>query len=114
MTKLKLVEAADAFTIVALDGRLDPAGVGAVESKLTRHTVGRSKPAVIDLTEVEFIGSIGIGMLIGIGKAMRGQGVGLAVVAKATIKEILDMLTIGSLFPVVATREEAFRALGLK
>jgi len=114
MTKLKLVEAAEAFTIVAVGGRLDPAGVGAIESKLTRHTVGRGKPSVIDLSEVEFIGSIGIGMLIGIGKAMRGQGLGVAVVAAATIKEILDMLTIGSLFPVVASRDEALRALGVK
>jgi len=114
MTEAKLVEATDAFTLVAVRGRLDPEGVGDVESKLTAETVARRKPAVIDLVEVDFIGSIGIGMLIGIGRAMRTHRLGVAVVATAIVKDVLDRLSIGELFPVVATRDEALRALKLK
>lgn len=114
MTNITLVEAADTFTLVALRGRLDPDGVGAVESKLTAETVARRKPAIIDLVEVDFIGSIGIGMLIGLGRSMRSHRLGVAVVATAIVKDVLDRLSIGDLFPVVATRDEARQALGLK
>lgn len=113
MTDISLVEAAGAFTLVAIRGRLDPDGVGAVESKLTAETVARRKPAVIDLVEVDFIGSIGIGMLIGISRSMRTHRLGVAVVATAIVKDVLDRLSIGDLFPVVGSREEALRALDL-
>jgi anti-anti-sigma factor len=114
MTEAKLIEAGDAFTVVAVRGRLDPDGVGAVEAKLTAETVARGKAAVIDLVEVDFIGSIGIGMLIGICRSMRAHRLGVAVVATALVKDVLDRLSIGDLFPVVATRDEALQALKLK
>lgn len=114
MTEIHLVEAADAFTVVAVRGRLDPEGVGAVETKLTVETVARRKPAVIDLVEVDFIGSIGIGMLIGICRSMRAHRLGVVVVATDIVKDVLDRLSIGDLFPVVATRDEALVALRLK
>ena len=111
MTELSLVEATDAHTVVAVRGKLDASGAGAIESKITAETVGRGKPAVIDLTGVELIGSIGIGLLVELGHAMRGEGLALAVVATGIVKEILDRVTIGALFPVVTTRDEALRAL---
>ena len=41
MTEVVLVEAADTFTLVAVKGRLDAAGVGEAELKLT----SQAKPA---------------------------------------------------------------------
>lgn len=114
MTEAKLVEAAERFTLVAVKGRLDPEGVGAVEGKVAAETVGRRKPAVIDLTDVEFIGSIGIGMLIGIGRSMRSHRLGFAIVATSLVKDVLERLSIGDLFPIANSRDAALQALKLK
>jgi anti-anti-sigma factor len=114
MIRLDLVEASDALTCVALFGRLDADGVGRIETALTDQVVARRKPAVIDITGVEFIASMGIGMLISLAKSMGVHGLGLAVVAVGPASEILKLAEMPRIFPVVGTRDEAFRALGLR
>jgi anti-anti-sigma factor len=113
MSEVVLVEAKDAVTIVAVRGKLDAAGVGEVDLKLTSQTVTRRKPAVIDLTEVDFIASLGIGMLVTIAKSMRTHGAGVAVVAVPPVRTALEMMHLAPLFQVVASREDALRALGV-
>jgi anti-sigma B factor antagonist len=114
MAPIDLVEATDTFTHVALQGKLDAAGVREVDLKLTSQTVARRRPAVIDLTEVEFIGSLGISMLFVIARSLRLHGAGMAViVGSPSVKGALEMTQIEDVISVVATREEALRALGL-
>ncbi len=113
MTEFELIKATDAYTLVAVRGRLDPAGVGLIELRLTSETVARRKPAIVDVTAVNLIGSIGIGMLVGIGHAMKGHDLGFAVVASGLVKEILDKVSLNALFPVVETVDEAKGALGV-
>jgi len=113
MTEVVLVEAAETHTSVAVKGRLDAAGVGEVELKLTTHTVARQKPAVIDLTDVGFIASLGIGMLVAIAKSLRARGVGVAVVAMPPVSTILETTHLAPVLHIVASREDARRALGL-
>lgn len=115
MAELNLIEAAETFTHVAVRGRLDAAGVGEVELKLTSQTVARHKPAVIDLGETTFIASLGIGMLVGIAKSMRAQGFGLVVlVGRTQVRDMLELTNVNAMIPLAATREEALEKLGLK
>ena len=115
MTQVAVIEATDAFTHVAVRGKLDAAGVGVVDLKLTTETVARHRPAVIDLSDVVFIASMGIGMLIRVAQALRGHGLRMAIVAKPSpVKDILDLMKMEALFPVVATREDALRILGVE
>src|SRR5262245_28043399 len=103
MTDVILVESNDRLTLVAAPGKPDAAGVGAVDLKLTTQTVSRRKPAIIDLRDVDFIASLGIGMLVRIAKALRAHGQGTAVVAAGQVRSVLDAMALGALFPVVAT-----------
>ena len=114
MTEVVLIEATDAFTHVAVRGKLDAAGVGEVDLKLTSQTVARHKPAIIDLAEVAFIASLGIGMLVAIAKSMQAHHVGVVILTGASpVKHVLELTHLGSLFPIVATRDEALGALGV-
>ena len=113
MTEVVLIEAGEAFTSVAVRGRLDAVGVGQADLKLTSQTVARRKPAIIDLTGVDFIESLGIGMLVAIAKSMRSHGLGLVVVAGTPVRAVLELTNIVSIIPVVATREDALTALGI-
>jgi anti-anti-sigma factor len=114
MAEVVLVEAAETFTHVAVRGKLDAAGVGEVDLKLTSHTVARRKPAVVDFGDVEFISSLGIGMLVTIAKSMRTHGVGVVILAaRPQVVHALELTLVSTLIPIVATRGEALRTLGL-
>jgi len=114
MSDVELVEAGEAFTHVAVRGKLDAAGVGAVELTLTSQTVARRTPAIVDLGAVDFIGSLGVGLLVSIARSLRGHGSPMAVIASGPVRAVLDGMTVTSLFPVVQGREEALRALGVE
>ena len=114
MAEVVLVEAAETFTHVAVRGKLDVAGVGEVDLKLTSQTVPRRKPVLVEFGDVELISSLGIGMLVTIAKAMRNHGVGVVLVgARPQVAEILDLTRVSTLIPIVATRAEALEALGV-
>ena len=50
---------------VALSGRLDTAGAGLIEASFAAQIVAPGKPTVVDLSEVAFLASLGIRMIIG-------------------------------------------------
>jgi anti-anti-sigma factor len=82
--------------------------------RLTSHTVARRKPALIDLTEVTLIGSLGIGMLLAIAKALRNHGAGVAVLTgSGAARRVLELTQVSALIPVAETREDALRMLHL-
>src|SRR5678815_1447109 len=114
MADVVLVEATEAFTQLSVQGNLDGVGVDEVSLKLTSHTVARRRPAIIDLTKVGFITSLGIGLLVSIAHSMRSHKLGLVIVVGPThARKVLQMTNIDSLVPLVETRDDALRALGV-
>ena len=114
MAEIVVVEANDALTHVALRGKLDVTGVGDVELELTRQTVARRKPAIVDISAVEILASIGVGMLVKNARSMHSYGLIFGVVATGLGKEVLERLKVNTIFPVVATYEDALRTLMLE
>ena len=114
MAKLVVIEANDALTHVALQGRLDVSGVEQVEAELTKQTVARRKPAIVDISAVDILASIGIGMLVRVARTMHSHGVIFGVVATGLSKETLERLKVDTIFPVVPTYEDAKRTLMLE
>ena len=115
MTEIHVVEATEAYTHLAVHGRLDSAGAGAVDLKLTSETVARRKPAIVDLSDVPFIASLGIGLLVRIARSLASHGVRMVAVApNEPVRGVLQLMMLDDLLPVVATRDEAIRALGLE
>jgi anti-anti-sigma regulatory factor len=114
MAELLVIEANEAFTHVAVRGRLDTAGVSDVEFELTRQTVPRRKPAIVDISAVDVLASIGVGMLVRIARSMHSHGFIFGVVATGISKESLERLKVNTIFPVVSTYEEALRTLMLE
>src|SRR5213075_1901763 len=107
-------EANDTYTHVVVRGRLDMTGVEQVEAELTQQTFARRKPAIVDISAVEILPSIGIGMLVKLARSMHSYELIFGVVATGTTKEILERLKINSIFPVVPTYEEALKTMMLE
>jgi anti-anti-sigma regulatory factor len=114
MAEIVVIEAGDTLTHVAVRGKLDTSGVGDVEVELRRQVVDRRKPAIVDITAVDVLASIGVGMLVRMARTMHSYGLIFGVVATGLGKEILERLKVNTIFPVVPTHEEALRTLRLE
>lgn len=95
-------------TLVALSGRLDTAGVSAVETRFTASIVPKGKPTVVDMSEVEFMASLGIRLLLSTARALAGKGAKIALYgASPQVLEVIEMTSLQEIIPVGDTRDEA-------
>jgi len=99
--ELKIIEMDDVYTHVALEGRLDVVGALDVDSKLSGFVVARKKNTVLELSEVSFLGSIGIRLFINIAKALGLEGKKLILAnPRPMVKEVLEASGIGTHIPI--------------
>lgn len=95
-------------TKLALQGRLDTAGVNAVETRFLATAVARGRPAVVDLSGVELITSMGIRMLISAARGMSQRHNRLVLFgAQDFVLEVLETAAVDTLMAVVPTEAEA-------
>jgi len=90
---------------IKLDGDLDIAGVGAVETRFYAHCAGNPPRVVVDLSGVGFIGSLGIRLLLQAIKTVSARG-GRLVLLNPT-KIVDSALDISGLGPYVIQGSEA-------
>jgi anti-sigma B factor antagonist len=99
-------------THLALAGRMDAAGMQGVEVKFTGYTAARRKPTLVDLSRVEFIASLGIGMLVSCAKALQRHGVPMVLLNPSDpVEKVLRTTGIDQVIPIVHDLEEGFRLL---
>jgi anti-anti-sigma factor len=73
--------------------------------------VPKEQPAVIDLTGVSFIASLGIRMLLGTARALDRYGARLVLFGpQADVMEIIETTALTEIIPVVETEAEAVAA----
>ena len=99
-------------TRAVLNGRMDSLSVGQAETSFITHIVPKEQPAVIDLTNVSFIASMGIRMLLGTARALDRYGARLALFgAHDDVLQIIETTALAEIIPVVATEDEAVAAV---
>ena len=87
-----VVRADDNVTHVILVGRLDSAGVDGIADRLTAQIVARRKPAILDFDQVDFVASIGMGMLLTIAKSLNRFGTRMVLLRpRSTVRESLNL-----------------------
>jgi anti-anti-sigma factor len=96
--ELAILEQTPDYTHVRLAGRLDVMGVPQVETRFLAATVAAKKPAIVDIGEVDFIASLGMGMLVNAAGALRRHGVPMILIcAQPTVAQALRMSSIDSI-----------------
>jgi anti-sigma B factor antagonist len=105
--EMRVGELGDA-TLVALSGRLDTAGVSAIETRFTAAVVPKARTTVVDLSEVEFMASLGIRLLLSTARALAGKGAKLAMFgATPPVLDVIEMTSLQELIPLGDTQDEA-------
>ena len=89
------------ITHLALRGRLDTAGVGQVELAFTAHTVPSAKPLLLDISEVTYIASLGLRMLLTVAKALASRGAKIVLLCpQPGVEDVLKLSGFDQLMPV--------------
>jgi anti-anti-sigma factor len=97
---------------VTLIGRLDTSGVDRVETRFVAQLVPGSNNAVIDLSEVDFVASMGIRMLVSAAKSLRSRQAKLALYgARPQVLQVFEAITLQKIIPICATEAEALAAV---
>ena len=95
-------------TKAVLCGRLDSFSVGEVETRFVSSIVPKEQHAVVDLSQVSFIASLGIRMLIGTARALgRSNARFVMFGANEGVMEIIETTSLTEIIPVVVTEAEA-------
>ena len=97
---------------VVLAGRLDTPGVEHVETRFVASLVPSGRHALVDLSGVEFIGSLGVRMFISVARSLKLKQAQLVLMApQAQVREVFDHVSLGELIPVCVDEAEAVSAL---
>jgi anti-anti-sigma factor len=111
---MTVTEIEGAATCVQLQGRLDAAGADRIGLRFTAALAGAGQKAVIDLSGVDFIASLGIRMLISAARTLNAKGGALALYgAGEMVQGVFDDAALDQLIPIVATQAEAVAAVGV-
>jgi anti-anti-sigma factor len=95
---------------IALRGRLDTPGVGAIETRFA--AAAARKNALIDLSDVTFLASMGIRMLITAARGLKSSGHKLVLFgASALVGEVLENAGLAQIMPIAADEQSALELL---
>ena len=98
--------------VIAVRGEIDLYTAPDLKQVLTNAIEGGERRVVIDLTEVAFLDSTALGVLIGSVKRLRSRGGALAIVNTDTsITKTFEITGLDQIFTILDTREDAERAL---
>ena len=96
---------------VTLTGRLDTPGVLGVEPRFVTGLVPSGKNAIVDLSNVDFIASMGIRMFISVARNMKDRQAKLVLYApQPNVDAVLESSAFRQLVPVCRDATEAMAA----
>ena len=106
--KLQSSELDGGIRLIKLIGTLDMTGTYSIEVEFVRQCDGDNVPAIVDLSKVNYLSSIGIPMLINTAKSVASRGGRLVLLnPQQNVSEVLDMVGIEQIIPIYADLETA-------
>jgi len=101
-------DVANNIRLIKLIGRLDIAGVGAIETEFSAHCTGENPRVIVDLSEVDFLASIGIRLLTINAKSIANRGGRMVLLnPRPDVKDILEITGIPAIIPIYEGLESA-------
>jgi anti-anti-sigma factor len=98
---------------VVLTGRLDTAGVDVVETRFGAAIVPNGKNTIVDLSEVTFLASMGIRMLISTTRALSRKGGKLVMYgAGPGVRDVIETTALTEIIPLAVSENEALGLVG--
>ena len=110
--EITILERDDDITHVVLTGRLDTTAAEELGQRLSEETVGRKQPAIIELSDIDFLASMGIGLLLATNKKLLKDGHKLIVLnPRDMVDAILKASKVDKILLIVHDLDEAVQLL---
>lgn len=110
--RFEVVEISPTTNKVIMVGRLDASSVGQVETPFTAAVAASGRNAVLDLTGVGFLSSLGIRLLLSSARVVTRRGGGVVLFgAQPMVADVLESMGMDQVLPLVATEAEALARL---
>jgi anti-anti-sigma factor len=98
----------DRCTRIALRGALDLDGVQAIDASFTAAVLARHRATIVDGSQLTFLSSLGISLLVSAGRTLRSRQKPLVLCElRPEIESMLRALRLETLMTIVATRADA-------
>ena len=108
--ELITTERHDNVSHVRLRGALDIAGIREIDTRFYGETSARDRPAIVDLSELDAITSLGIGMLFGCAKSLQSKGHRMVLLQpRGLVDDVLRRVGVHEVIPFAASLDEALK-----
>ena len=108
---LTVIELEDGIKKITLQGRMDIDGTQKIDMRFTAVTASEAAKVIVDLSGVDFMSSIGIGVLVRSANALKQrQGKIVLLNPQPSVFKVLQATQINTVIPIVYDMESA-RAL---
>jgi len=112
MIQLNEVCLDDRLTHLAIIGSMDVAGMHAIDVKFHGYTAARRRPTLVDISGMEFISSLGMGMFVSCARSLQRFGAKMVLLSpRPEVEEALKAVGIDQGVPIVHSVEEGMRLL---
>ncbi len=98
--------------VIALIGKLDPEAVEELHPQIQEVYRAGLRRFVFDLTNLEYAGSLGLRLLVGLQNQVKGEGAVAVCNPTDEVRSMLEMTKLMQLLPEHATRAAALAATG--
>ena len=94
--------------LIKLIGRLDIIGTGEIETKFTGYCAGEKVRVIVELSEVDFLASIGIRLLMLTAKSVASRGGKMVILDPISeVQDVLEITGIPAIIPIYSYLESA-------
>lgn len=101
-------ELKNGISLIKLGGKLDIIGTGEIETKFTGYCAGDKVRLVVDLSEVYFLASIGIRLLVLTAKSIASRGGKMTFLNPTNeVQQVLEITGIPAIIPIYSQLESA-------
>jgi anti-sigma B factor antagonist len=110
--QLTVEQAAPGVQLIHLIGRLDIVGTQLVDLKFTAYTASRKAPVLVDLSQVHYIASVGIRLLLTNASALDASGAKMVLLQpQPVVEQILRTAGLDQVMPIAGSIEEGLRII---
>ncbi len=111
---LEVIEQTDQYSHIKLVGRLDILGIDQVQTKFLGHTAARKLPAIVDLSGLEFLASLGIRMFVDAAKTLKSAGAAFVLLSpQPLVEKSITASGLGVILRMAQSLDEAKQLAGL-
>ncbi|HAX70886.1 MAG TPA: hypothetical protein DCY14_14835 [Anaerolineae bacterium] len=109
--KIQVSELEHGIRLIVLNGKLDSGGVYAVEMDFLHHCAGERRNILVDMSNVSYVSSIGVPMLVNAARIVTGKGAKMALLnPQKNVMDVLEMVGVTGIIPVYFDLTAARRA----